>query len=121
MVFTAAATSCGRFPGMEAGIGGPYTLVLGTEGHQMLSGGDKQGYPLRKRILDIVHGGIRWSPVIKGGALVSTRGGDYELTVGQDFSIGYLGHEARKVTLYLTESFTFRVIEPAAAVALKTG
>jgi uncharacterized linocin/CFP29 family protein len=39
-----------------------------------------------------------------------------ELTVGQDFAIGYHGHTAAEVNLYITESFTFRVIEPEAVV-----
>ena len=46
------------------------------------------------------------------------RGGDFELTVGQDFSIGYLGHTLQTVRLYLQESFTFRVLAAEAAVPL---
>jgi uncharacterized linocin/CFP29 family protein len=51
--------------------------------------------------------------------VVARRGGDFELTVGQDWSIGYKGHDKENVDLYLTESFTFRVLEPAAACELK--
>ena len=51
---------------------------------------------------------------IQGGVLLSVRGGDYELTVGQDLSIGYADHDRHTVELYLTESFTFRVLEPRA-------
>lgn len=50
---------------------------------------------------------------------MSLRGGDFELAVGQDFSIGYLDHNAAKVRLYLEESFTFRVLSPEAAVPLR--
>jgi uncharacterized linocin/CFP29 family protein len=39
--------------------------------------------------------------------------------VGQDFSIGYLEHDAATVRLYLQESFTFRVFAPEAAVPLR--
>jgi uncharacterized linocin/CFP29 family protein len=49
---------------------------------------------------------------------VSKRGGDFTLGVGQDFSIGYSRHDAEVVTLYLEESFSFRVSEPDAAVVL---
>jgi uncharacterized linocin/CFP29 family protein len=49
---------------------------------------------------------------------MSTRGGDFELCVGQDFSIGYLEHNAKKVRLYLVESVAFRVLTPEAAVPL---
>ena len=38
--------------------------------------------------------------------------------LGQDISIGYLDHNADAVRLYLEESFSFRVIEPDAAVAV---
>jgi uncharacterized linocin/CFP29 family protein len=46
------------------------------------------------------------------------RGGDFELTVGEDFAIGYLEHTADAVRLYLQETFTFRVLSPEAAVPL---
>ena len=51
--------------------------------------------------------------------MVSRRGGDFTLTVGQDLAIGYKGHSEREVELYFTESFTFRTQEAAAAVALE--
>ena len=59
-----------------------------------------------------------WAPAIEGGFLVTTRGGDFELDLGQDISIGYLAHTATTVELYLQESFTFRMLTSEAAVAL---
>jgi uncharacterized linocin/CFP29 family protein len=103
----------------KEGIGGPYDLVLGTVPFEMLMAGDQRGYPLRKRVDEVIRGEVRWSPALKGGVLVSRRGGDYEFTLGQDFSIGYYGHDKDNVELYITESFTFRVIEPRAAIELK--
>jgi uncharacterized linocin/CFP29 family protein len=50
---------------------------------------------------------------------MSTRGGDYELTVGQDLAVGYAVHDRTEVELYLTESFAFRVLEEKAAVFLR--
>ena len=44
---------------------------------------------------------------------------NFELTVGEDFSIGYLEHSRDSVTLYLQESMTFRVLAPEAAVPLR--
>lgn len=102
-----------------AGIGGDYALVLGTQPYQVLVEGDEKGYPLVKRVKQIIGGEIRWSPAVKGGVLLSTAGGFYELTVGQDYAIGYLGHDAENVKLYLTASYTFQVLEPRAAVELK--
>jgi uncharacterized linocin/CFP29 family protein len=103
----------------KEGIGGPYDLVLETTPFQLLMAGDQRGYPLRRRIEEIIRGNIRWSPAIRGGLVISTRGGDYEFTIGQDFSIGYIDHDGKQVELYITESFTFRVIEPRAAIALQ--
>jgi uncharacterized linocin/CFP29 family protein len=103
----------------EAEIGGPFALVLGTEPFKWLMAGEPNAYPLRKRVQALVAGGIHWSPVLRGGAVLSRRGGDFELTVGQDLAIGYKLHDARQVELYFAESFTFRVLEPAAAVALE--
>jgi uncharacterized linocin/CFP29 family protein len=103
----------------EAEIGGPFALVLGTEPYKWLMVGEPGAYPLRKRIQALATGGIHWSPALEGGAVLSRRGGDFELTVGQDLAMGYKAHDAREVELYFTESFTFRVLEPAAAVALQ--
>jgi uncharacterized linocin/CFP29 family protein len=51
--------------------------------------------------------------------MISSRGGDFKLTLGQDLSIGYESHTQNEVQLYLTESFVFRVIEPKALIVLE--
>jgi uncharacterized linocin/CFP29 family protein len=103
----------------KSGIDGPYALVLGTAPYAVLEVGDPKAYPLRKRVECIATGGVYWSPALQGGLILSRRGGDFEITVGQDLSIGYLSHDKDSIDLYLTESFTFRVLEPAAAVELR--
>jgi len=103
-----------------AGVSGPYAIALGRQAYDELSAGSEDGYPLRKRIeRTLIEGPFVWAPAIQGAVLLSTRGGDYELTVGQDLSIGYHHHDKRSVELYITESFTFRVLEPAAAIVLR--
>lgn len=115
-----AAVEAAVYAIQQEGIGGPYYLILGDDPYQTLAIGDSHGYPLRKRVADLLYGGpIHWSPVIEGGAVISGRGGDYELTVGQDYAIGYSGCDGDTVKLFLSASFAFRVLEPAAAVALK--
>lgn len=101
-----------------AGIGGPYGLVLAPNYYHVLLQGTGKGYPLFRMVQDMVQGKISWSLGIDGGLLISTRGGDYELTVGQDLCIGYHMHTTHEIELYLSESFTFRVLEPLAAVVL---
>ncbi len=44
--------------------------------------------------------------------------GDFELTIGQDISIGYLSHSETAVRLYLQESITFLLLTTEAAVSL---
>ncbi len=60
-----------------------------------------------------------WTPGVDEGVVVSLRGGDFILDVGQDTSIGYLDHTADAVRLFFEESFSFRVTEPEAAVLLR--
>lgn len=105
-----------------ANIGGPYTLVLGTDAYfDLMSQAKGVGYPPSRVIRDLLQGGsIVRSPVVKGGLVVSTRGEDFELTVGKDFSVGYAHHNNEEVEFFLTESFTFRVIEPRSVAVLKT-
>lgn len=103
-----------------ASIGGPYALILGTKPYRTLQAHTtRSGQPLIQIVERMIDGEVLWSPALQGGVLMSTRGGDFELTVGQDLSIGYNRHDSEKVELYFTESFTFRVLEPAAAVEFK--
>jgi uncharacterized linocin/CFP29 family protein len=103
-----------------AGVSGPYALALGPRCHNGLhTTFTPGGYPVIKLVEDLVDGPLIWAPAIDGAVVMSTRGGDFELTVGQDISIGYLGHDADKVDLYLQESLTFRCLVPEAAVPLR--
>ena len=95
----------------------PYSLVLSTDRWEKLSS-FVNGYPLKKVIKDLIKGNIILAPAIDDAYLVSTRGGDFRLTVGQDLSIGYQSHDHKNVNLYFMESFTFQIIEPAAALKL---
>jgi uncharacterized linocin/CFP29 family protein len=103
----------------KSGIGGPFVLALGSAPYQTVMTGDQRGYPLVNRVKGILGGELRWSPALEGGVLFSSREGYFQLTIGQDFSIGYAGHTRDSVELYITESFTFQVLEPAAAVNLR--
>jgi len=102
----------------RAGVGGPYALVLGPYLYDQVFAATEEGYPLAKRIEQQLVDKIIRAEGVRGAAVISLRGGDYELTVGQDLSIGYAFHTKEEVELYITESFTFRVLEPSAAVAI---
>jgi uncharacterized linocin/CFP29 family protein len=101
-----------------AGVNGPYRLVLGEDPFTSINGGSEEGYPILQHIQRLVDGEIIWAPAIEGGLVLTARGGDFELDLGQDLSIGYLRHTDEDIELYLQESFTFRLLTTEAVVAL---
>ncbi|CAN7303726.1 bacteriocin family protein [Caballeronia sp. LjRoot34] len=101
-----------------AGVDGPYSVLLGADAYTALSEASDQGYPVIQHIKRIVNGDLVWAPAIKGGSVVSTRGGDYELHFGQDLSIGYTGHSDTAVQLYLRETLTFLMLASEASVSV---
>jgi uncharacterized linocin/CFP29 family protein len=101
-----------------SGVDGPYAIALGPRCYNGLTKTTVGGYPVMEHVRRLLDGPIIWARGVDGAAVLSQRGGDFELTVGQDFSIGYLEHSASSVRLYLQESFTFRVLAPEAAVPL---
>lgn len=100
------------------GIDGPYALVLGPTLYEDVFANADDGYPLAKRLRHLVEDRIVRAPEMSGGVFIAVRGGDYELSLGQDLSIGYSSHDAKTVHLHIVESFTFRVLQPSAAVPL---
>jgi len=102
-----------------AGVAGPYAIALGPDCYRGLTGtATSGGYPVLEHVRQLIGGEIIWAPGIRGAVVASQRGGDFELVVGRDFSIGYQDHSATSLMLYLQESFTFRLLSPEAAVPL---
>jgi len=102
-----------------AGVNGPYALLLGTSSFTEAAGGTEEGYPILKHLETLIDGEVIWSQADIGGAVVTTRGGDFDLYLGQDISIGYLSHSANTVTLYLQETLTFQMQTAEAVVVLQ--
>lgn len=98
-------------------VAGPYSLVVNSEKWQAINS-IVDGYPLRKQLENLLGGSIILAPHVKDSFIISQRGGDFRLVIGQDVSIGYDSHNSKTVKLYLTESFTFQVIEPKAVAVL---
>ncbi|WP_026895173.1 family 1 encapsulin nanocompartment shell protein [Clostridiisalibacter paucivorans] len=90
---------------------GPYTLVVGEEAFKRINS-ESSGYPLLKRIESLIGGNIVLSHALDGALLLPFDHDDLELTVGNDFSIGYQAHDIKKIRFFITESFTFRVLDP---------
>ena len=104
------------------GIAGPYAIALGPRCYAGLTKTmSPAGFPLLEYVRRLLDGPIVSAPGVNGALVLSQRGGDFELIVGQDFSIGYLDHSATTVQLYIQESLTARVLAPEAAVPLTYG
>lgn len=102
----------------KAGVSGNAALVVDEQVWKLLAR-NTQGGPLHKIIAQQIGGPVIYSEQCRGALLISLRGGDLELTIGQDICIGYESQDAQGLKLFLAESFTSRVITPEAIVALK--
>ncbi|MCV7194053.1 family 1 encapsulin nanocompartment shell protein [Mycolicibacterium brumae] len=101
-----------------AGVDGPYAVLLSADAYTRVSEETANGYPIREHLRRLVDGEIIWAPAIDGAFVLSTRGGDFDLRLGSDVSIGYLSHDADTVQLYLQETMTFLCYTAEASVAL---
>lgn len=125
----ALGEDCLTWPGIVAravdalrrnGIGGPYSLLVAPDLYtRIVETTEHGGYLLFDHLTRILGGTVTWTAGVDGAVLVSARGGDFVLDVGQDLSVGYAHHDTDTVSLYIEESFTFRVLEPDAALVLR--
>jgi uncharacterized linocin/CFP29 family protein len=124
----ALGTDCDRYPRhaakavellLAAGIDGPFGMALGPAAHELvLESAEHGGALLLDHLRKIIGGPLVWAPGVNGAVVLSLRGGDFLFESGEDVSVGYADHDGDVVTLYLEESFSFRVATPEAAVAL---
>lgn len=90
---------------------GPYDLVVSPEVYERLN----QIYegaallPIIKKLLD--GGVILRSKSVNGAVMIPHRHEDLELTIGQDFAIAFDSYDEENVNFFITESFTFRVLD----------
>jgi uncharacterized linocin/CFP29 family protein len=102
-----------------ADIAGPYAIALGSQCYTgVIETSERGGYPVIEHLRQILGGPVVWAPAVQGAVVLSQRGGDFELTVGEDFSIGYSARDADEVSFYIEESLTFKNNTPQAAVHL---
>ena len=100
------------------GVNGPYSVVLSSDAYTALSETSDHGYPVLEHVKRLIDGEVIWAPAITGALVLTTRGGDFGLYIGEDVSIGYLSHNDKTVRLYLEETFTFLLLTTEASVAL---
>lgn len=110
------AISAGIFTFQQDAVEGPYALVASPKVWKTVYS-SVPGYPISKHVGNLVEKIILSTQ--DESYLVSLRGGDFELVLGQDLSLGFEERDGGKVRLFFAESFTFRVITPEAVIALK--
>jgi len=95
---------------LESGISGPFGLALSSDiWTTVVESTEHGGYPLFEHLRKAIVGGLSCGRLVsKGGGPVAARW-RLPLREREDISIGYLHHDRAHVTLYLEESFTFKV------------
>lgn len=101
-------------------VEGPFALVVGPKLWSRMSA-HFQGYPVKMQAENILGGQVLLSPYLCGAFeneayMISQRGGDFEIILGNDLAIGYERHDTQTVTLYFTASFTFRILDAAGVI-----
>jgi uncharacterized linocin/CFP29 family protein len=99
----------------ERGIKGPYEVILSPDHYYSYLRQTTEGgvYPAAKQ-LGMVIQKVHNSPVIDGAVLLTTRGGDFTITVGGDFAVGYRWHDDQAVHLFCVETIAAQLLTPEA-------
>jgi uncharacterized linocin/CFP29 family protein len=104
----------------ELGVKGPYEVALSPSLYYSYLRTTVEGgsYPTAKQ-LGIVIERVHSSPVVEGAVLFSTRGGDFVITIGGDFSVGYRWHDENAVHLFCVETVAAQLLSPDALCLIK--
>ncbi len=100
-------------------VDGPYALVLDPTMWTTIYS-YVHGRPLEEHLRYLLNGPILLSAHTLSPFVISLRGGDLELVLGQDAAIGYQRRTDETVELFMTESLTFRVLDGSAAIKLSS-
>lgn len=101
-------------------VEGPFAFIVGPKLWSRMSA-HLQGYPVKMQAENLLGGTVLLSPYLQGAFeneayMISQRGGDFEIILGSDMAVGYESHTASTVTLYFSESFTFRILDAAGVI-----
>ncbi len=102
------------------GIKGPYEAILSPHHYYayLKTTGEGGNYPAAKQ-LNLVIEAVHSSPVVDGAVLLSTRGGDFIITVGGDFTVGYRAHDETSVHLFCVETIAAQLQTPQALCLIR--
>jgi uncharacterized linocin/CFP29 family protein len=100
-------------------VKGPYEAVLSPHHYYsyLRQTGEGGVYPAAKQ-LGIVIAKVYSSPAVESAALFSTRGGDFMITVGGDFTVGYRAHDDKSVHLFAVETIAAQALTPEAVCVI---
>ncbi len=104
----------------ELGVKGPYEAVLSAQHYYSYLRQTTEGgiYPAAKQ-LGIFIQKVHSSPVVNGAVLFSTRGADFLISVGGDFTVGYRWHDENAVYLFCVETVTAQLVTPTALCLIR--
>lgn len=102
------------------GVAGPYEAVLPTARYYAyLQAVDETGYPTARQLKDVVAHVHRGAALREAGAVFSTRGDDFVLTVGGDLAAGYRQHDRDAIHLFCAETIAPQMTTPEAVCLLE--
>jgi uncharacterized linocin/CFP29 family protein len=98
---------------------GSTTFHESEEHYAYLQAVDDNGYPTAWQLRD-VPAAVHRSPVVReAGAVFSTRGSDFVITVGGDLATGYRLHDRDAVHLFCVETVAPQTVTPEAVCLLE--
>ena len=91
-------------------VEGPFNFVVSKDLFNALN--KVHGSKLLKNIVeDMIGGKVVVSEMIKGGLLLPINHDDIELSLGQEYIIGYESQDTKNIRLFIMNSFTLRVLD----------
>ncbi|MET3617872.1 putative linocin/CFP29 family protein [Peptoniphilus olsenii] len=99
-------------------VEGPYDLIVSEKAYDLINVIIDGGYMLNI-VKKLIGGSIIKSKACKGAVLIPHKEEDIEFTLGHDFSIGYEKEDPQTVGLFVSESFTLRILDEDKIVAYK--
>lgn len=99
-------------------VEGPYDLIVSEKAYDLINV-IENGVYLLNVVKKIIGGEVIKSKACNGAILIPHKDEDFEFTLGHDFSIGYEKEDPQNVGLFVSESFTLRILDEDKIVSYK--
>ena len=100
-------------------VPGPYEAILSPDRYYAFQVASDQGYPVPRHTRNVLAHVHRSLVLSDGGALFSTRGGDFIITVGGDLSVGYRSQDRDALHLFCVETVAPQTLSPESVCLLE--